>query len=315
MKSGLRNNQAKLEVDTSVAPEHIRSLTTKAPSWWGIALRRFARQRVPLVAALVLMAITLLAIFAPVVAPFDPTQQFRAEGIAADGRPVPPNAKFMLGTDTVGRDLLSRIIWGARISLAIGLVSSFLATMIAVFVGGVSGLLGGTADLLIMRFVDLLMSVPVFFLQLLMVAVFRPSIVVTVIVIVAFSWTYGARVFRSQVISLREQDYITATRSLGMNTFSIFRRHILPHLLPLIILQATLSIPGAIFTEAGLSFLSLGVPPPTPTWGAMIQDGTSLYRAAPWVLIFPGITMLVTIVCINLTGMGLRSALDPTVGR
>lgn len=289
-----------------------KSLPAKAPSWWRTALGRFVRQRVPLVAACILLAIMLVAAFAPLVAPFDPTQQFRTEGIAADGRPMPPSAKFVLGTDTVGRDLFSRIIWGARVSLSIGLVASFLATMIAVFVGGLSGLLGGTADLLIMRFVDLLMSVPVFFLQLLMVAVFRPSITVTVIVIVAFSWTYGARIFRSQVISLREQDFVTATRSLGMNTGGIFRRHIVPHLLPLIILQATLSIPGAIFTEAGLSFLSLGVPPPTPTWGAMIQDGTALYRAAPWVLIFPGIALLVTVVCINLTGMGLRNALDPT---
>ncbi len=292
--------------------EVAKPLATKAPSWWQTAFRRFARQRVPFVAAIVLIAIAVVALFAPLVAPFDPTEQFRKEGIAADGRPVPPNAKFLLGTDTVGRDLLSRIIWGARVSLAIGLVSSLLATLIAVFVGGISGLLGGTADLLIMRFVDLLMSVPIFFLQLLMVAVFRPSIVVTVIVIVAFGWTYGARVFRSQAISLREQDFITATRSLGMTTPSIFHHHIVPHLLPLIILQATLSIPGAIFTEAGLSFLSLGVPPPTPTWGAMIQDGTALYRAAPWVLIFPGIAMLVTIICFNLTGMGLRNALDPT---
>ncbi len=310
MSVGVKTEAAPPEI---FQPAHV--MPVKTLNWWQAALRRFVRQRVPFVASIILAFVTLIAIFAPVVAPFDPTEQFSTEGIAADGRPVPPNPKFVLGTDTVGRDLLSRIIWGARVSLSIGLIASLSATLIAVMVGGISGLLGGTADMVIMRFVDLLMSVPIFFLQLLMVAVFRPSITVTVIVIVAFSWTYGARIFRSQVISLREQDFVTATRSLGMNTAGIFFRHIVPHLLPLIILQATLSIPGAIFTEAGLSFLSLGVPPPTPTWGAMIQDGTALYRAAPWVLIFPGIALLVTIVCFNLTGMGLRNALDPTVSK
>ena len=276
---------------------------------------RFSRSRLATGALFMLMAVLLIALFAPILAPYDPTQQFRREGLGPQGQPLLPNAQFLLGTDARGRDMLSRLMWGARVSLFIGFTASLISVSIAVAVGGIAGMRGGRTDQAIMRFVDLIMSVPTFFVTLLLLTLVRPSPVVVVAVIASFSWTYPARVFRSEVLSLRQRDFVVASRSLGMDELAIFTRHILPHIMPLVIVYCALSIPGVIFAESALSYLGLGVPPPAPAWGTMIQEGQAYYRAAPWLILFPGAAIMLTVVCLNLVSNRLREVLDPSQRR
>jgi len=285
----------------------------RAPlTWWGDVRRRFLRHRMAVVAGVVLVILGLVALFAPLVAPYDPIQQFRREGRTATGQPLAPNARFWLGTDTVGRDLLSRIIFGARTSLGIGLAASAATVTLALLMGAGSGFAGGKTDFFLMRFVDMMMSVPTFFLMLLLVSALKPGAWVVVLVISAFGWTYPARIFRAEMLSLKQREFVVAARCVGVPASRIFVRHLLPHLLSLVIVYLALSIPGVIFAEAGLSFLGLGVPPPAPSWGAMIQEGQKYYRAAPWMVLFPGLAIVLTVVCLNLLGNGLREAMDPT---
>jgi len=280
-------------------------------SWWGDVWRRFRRQRLSLAAAVVLMSLALLAILAPVVSPYDPTQQFRRDGLSPLGEPLAPNTRFLLGTDGLGRDLLSRLLWGGRISLAIGVTATAIAMTTALVVGGSAGFAGAKTDMLLMRFVDLMISVPQFFVMLLLVVVLQPGAWVVVLVVSLFGWPYPARVFRSQILSLKEADFVLAARALGVPERRIFVRHVLPHLLPLVTVYFALSMPAVIFAEASLSFLGLGVPPPTPSWGSMIQDGLQYYRAAPWLVLYPGLAITLTVVSFNLVASGLREAMDP----
>jgi peptide/nickel transport system permease protein len=281
-------------------------------TWWSDVWRRFRRQRVPLAAAVVLVCLALLAILAPVVAPHDPAQQFRREGLSPMGQPLPPNSRFLLGTDNLGRDLLSRLLWGGRISLAIGVTASAIVMAIALLVGGLAGFAGAKTDFFAMRLVDLVISVPQFFVMLLLVVVLQPGAWVVVFVISLFGWTYPSRVFRAQILSIKEGDFVLAARCIGVPGYRIFLRHLLPHLLPLVTIYLALTIPGAIFAEASLSFLGLGVPPPTPSWGSMIQDGMEYYRSAPWLILCPGVAITTAVVSFNLVATGLREAMDPT---
>jgi peptide/nickel transport system permease protein len=266
---------------------------------------------VALVAAAVLLTMMLLALLAPIIAPYDPTQQFRREGLSAVGEPLPPNSMFWLGTDGLGRDVFSRLLWGARISLAIGIAATTIVMIAALAVGGTAGFAGAGLDFALMRFVDLMISIPQFFVMLLLVVILQPGAWVVVLVVSLFGWPYPARVFRSQILSIREADFVLAARSLGVPERRIFLRHVLPHLLPLVTIYFALSMPGVIFAEASLSFLGLGVPPPTPAWGSMIQDGMEYYRAAPWLVLFPGLAITLTVVSFNLVASGLREAMDP----
>jgi ABC-type dipeptide/oligopeptide/nickel transport system permease subunit len=282
-----------------------------ATSWWGDVWRRFRRQPVPLAATVVLLALALLALLAPVISPYDPAHQFRREGLSATGEPLPPNARFWLGTDGLGRDLLSRLLWGGRISLAIGVSASAIVMATALLVGGTAGFVGAKTDFLLMRLVDLMISIPQLFVMLLLVVVLRPGAWVVVLVVSLFGWPYPARVFRSQILSLKEGDFVLAARCLGVPEHRIFLRQLLPHLLPLVTVYFALSMPAAIFAEASLSFLGLGVPPPTPSWGSMIQDGVEYYRAAPWLVLYPGLAITLAVVSFNLVATGLREAMDP----
>jgi peptide/nickel transport system permease protein len=280
-------------------------------SWWREVWQRFARQKGPLVAGYLFLGLLALALLAPVIAPYDPTEQFRKEGLSALGEPLAPNGQFWLGTDGLGRDLFSRLLYGARVSLGIGLVASAIAVGIGLLVGGVAGFIGGKVDFFIMRLIDLIMSMPTFFIILLLVVMLRPGVWVVITVISLFSWTAPARVFRSQILSVKQRDFVLAAHCLGAQRHRIFFRHLLPHVLPLVIVYLALNVPGAIFAEASLSFLGLGVPQPTPSWGSMIQDGFAYYRAAPWIALFPGIAIALAVVSINLLGTGLREAMDP----
>ena len=283
----------------------------RTASWWGDVWRRFRRQRLSLAAAIVLLTLALLALLAPVVSPYDPTQQFRRDGLSELGEPLAPNARFWLGTDGLGRDLLSRLLWGGRISLTIGVSATAIAMATALVVGGSAGFAGAKTDMLLMRLVDLMISVPQFFVMLLLVVVLQPGAWVVVLVVSLFGWPYPARVFRSQILSLKEADFVLAARALGVPERRIFARHVLPHLLPLVTVYFALSMPGVIFAEASLSFLGLGVPPPTPSWGSMIQDGLQYYRAAPWLVLYPGLAITLAVVSFNLVASGLREAMDP----
>ncbi len=285
----------------------------RAPAtWWGDVRRRFWQQRLAVASAFVLLILVLIALLAPSLAPYDPLRQFRREGLTAGGQPVPPNAQFRLGTDVRGRDLLSRLIWGGRISLGISLAASSITIGLALLIGGGAGFLGGKTDFFVMRFVDLMMTVPSFFVMLLLVAMLKPSAWIVIGVISIFGWTYPSRIFRSEMLSLKERDYILAARCLGIPRRRIFVRHLMPQMLSLVIVYLALSIPGVIFAEAGLSFLGLGVPPPAPSWGTMIEEGRAYYRAAPWLVLFPGATIMLVVVCFNLLGNGLREVMDPT---
>ncbi|HXF59965.1 MAG TPA: ABC transporter permease, partial [Caldilineaceae bacterium] len=280
-------------------------------TWWQDAWRRFLAQKVPVAAGVVLLILVLVAIAAPLIAPYDPIEQFRREGLSPLGQPLPPNDRFWLGTDGLGRDLLSRLIYGARISLGIGLTASALAVLIGLLVGGVAGFAGGRMDFWVMRLIDTVTSLPSFFVMLLLVVMLKPGAWVVIVVITLFSWTLPARIFRSQVLTVRHQEFIVAAQAGGVARSRIFFRHVVPHVLPLVIVYLALGIPNTIFAEASLSFIGLGVPPPAPSWGGMIQDGMAYYRAAPWTAIFPGLALMITVVCLNLVGAGLRDAMDP----
>lgn len=280
-------------------------------SWWTDVWQRFRRDRAALVSAVVLLIVILGAVAAPVVAPYDPAEQFRKEGLTQRGEPMPPSSRFLLGTDNIGRDMLSRVIYGGRISLFVGVTASTISVLLALLIGGISGYVGGKLDFGIMRFVDFMMGVPTFFLMLLLILVFSPGVWVIILVISVFSWTYPARIFRGQVLSIKQQDFVEAAVAIGAPGRRIFLRHILPHVLPLVIVYTALNIPGTIFAEVGLSFIGLGVPPPRASWGAMLQAGMGLYRTAPWVSFFPGIAIMVVVITLNLVGAGLREAMDP----
>jgi peptide/nickel transport system permease protein len=289
-----------------------KAATPRPPSsWWHDAWQRFLRQKLAVAAGLVFVLLMGVSVLAPLLAPDDPVEQFRHEGLTAQGEPLPPNARFWLGTDGLGRDLLSRLLYGGRVSLGIGIAASAIAVLIGMLVGGLAGFIGGKTDFVVMRFVDLVMSMPTFFLTLLLVVMLSPGVWVVITVIAVFSWTGPARVFRSQVLTVKQRDFMLAAHCLGAPQRRIFSRHLLPHVLPLMAVYLALILPNAIFAEASLSFLGLGVPAPTPSWGSMIQEGFAYYRAAPWVAFFPGAVIALAVVSINLLGNGLREAMDP----
>jgi peptide/nickel transport system permease protein len=254
--------------------------------------------------------LSIVTLGAPIFAPYDPIKQF-SEGLTLLGAPIPPNAQFPLGTDNIGRDMLSRLIWGGRISLTVSIFANLSSVFIAIAIGGLAGYLRGATDTVIMRIVDIALSFPTLILQIALATVLPPSITTVIIVISLFHWAYPTRIFRGQVLSIRERPFVEAARSTGAGEIRIFLRHILPQLLPTIVVYFTLRIPSAIITEASLSFLGLGVPPPIPSWGNMILSGYQLYRQAPWVALFPGLSIMLAVLSFNLLGDGLRDALDP----
>ena len=285
------------------------TLLTNEQRGWTKASQHFLRQRLSLLAALLLITLSLMAMLAPWVAPYDPAEQLRDAGRM--GQPTGPSVRFWLGTDNLQRDQLSRLIFGARVTLGVGLGASLLTVLVGVGYGSLAGLAGGVIDNWLMRLVDVVISLPTLFLIMLLIVIFGRSLWVLVGVIAAVNWAYPARVFRSEVVSLNQREFIIAARSVGAGNGRIFRQHILPQLLPLGIVYTGLGVPAAIFAEASLSFLGLGIPAPTPAWGSMLQAGLSFYRSAPLLVLWPGVCILVTCVCFTLLSNGLRDALDP----
>src|SRR6266508_3578140 len=324
----LRSLKAKMKIDSqrplaaelTTEKEAIRSVGQAAPnqsSYLGMAWRRVRRDRVAMFGAALVIGIVLVAILAPVLSPHDPIEQFR-DGLTPDGQPMPStllttgDARFPIGTDANGRDLLSRILYGARISLLVGVLANLMAVGIGTLVGSVAAYFGGWVETLLMRFTDMMMAFPTLLLAMTLVAILKPSVWIIILVIGAVYWTWIARVIYSQVLVLRDRDFILATRALGAGRIFTLVRHILPQLFPTIIVWGTLGTATNVMLEASLSYLGIGVQPPTPSWGGMIQQGQSYYRSAPWLVIFPGLAIMLTVFAFNLFGDGLRDALDPT---
>lgn len=264
-----------------------------------------------LISIVLLILLALAALFAPLLAPHNPLTTF-PDGISDQGAPLGPTAKFPLGTDPNGRDVLSRLLYGARVSLVIGIVANGLATLLGVFVGTVAGYLGGWVETALMRFTDVVMSFPILLFCIALISVTGPSERNVIIVIALIYWTGLARIMRSLVLSLKEREFIHAARCLGLSNTYIMWRHILPHLVPAIIVYATLGVASSILIEASLSFLGIGVPVPEPSWGQMIDQGRIFFRIAPWLLFAPGVCLVVTVLTFNLAGDWLRDLLDPT---
>ena len=276
-----------------------------------IVWQRLRRDKVALIGASVALTVAFMAIAAKQLAPHDPAFQY-AEGLTHLGGPLPPgqNSLFPLGTDSLGRDVLSRLIYGARISLLVGVTGSGLAVTLGVLLGALAGYLG-KGGALIMRFVDIMMSIPAYLLAMALVSILKPSLNVLIVVIGAIYWTHLARIVHGEVLSIKETDFVLAARSVGVPATRIIIRHILPQLLPIILVYASLGISTTIRVEATLSFLGIGVPAPTASWGGMMKMGQSYFRSAPWLVTLPGVVVTITVLAFNLLGEGLRDALDP----
>jgi peptide/nickel transport system permease protein len=298
----------------TTAPAEPPAITYAYRSPMAQAWRRFWRDPGAVAGVAIVALLVLMAIFAPTLAPYDPSQPFD-DGLTIQGMPVPStlpsSAQFIFGTDPSGRDMLSRIIYGARVSLTVGVLANALVVVLGVLIGAVSGYSRGWVGNLLMRFTDVMLAFPTLLLATALVAVLSPSITIIIVVIGVVYWTGLARVVQGQVLGLREQDFVTAARCLGVPSSRILLRHILPHLIPTAIVWGTLGIATNVMLEASLSFLGIGVQPPTPSWGRMISEGQTYYRAAPWLILFPGIAIMLTVLGFNLLGDGLRDALDP----
>jgi len=270
-----------------------------------IVLRQLWRNKGAIIGALIVTIEILVAILAPFIAPHDPIDQELRDALQ------PPSRKYLLGTDEVGRDILSRIVFGTRISLRVGLISVGIAGICGVGLGLVAGYYGGHIDNVILRIMDIWLAFPGILLALAIIAVLGPSLF-NVMIAVGFSAIPAyVRVTRGSVLSVREMDYIVGARAIGCRSLRIIVRHILPNVLPSVIVLSTLGVAGAILTAAALSFIGLGAQPPTPEWGAMLTVGRQFLRKAWWLTTFPGLTIMITVLGINLLGDGLRDALDP----
>jgi ABC-type dipeptide/oligopeptide/nickel transport system permease subunit len=285
-----------------------------------LAWRRLRRDKVSMISLGFVIFLCLVAIFAPLLTALighPPNTEYSNTGLSIFDHPVGPSGTFLLGTDDLGRDVLSRLIYGSRISLEVGIGATALALAFGVLLGLVSGYYGGRIDAVIARFIDILLAFPVLLFAIALVARFGPSLTLILFVIALFQWPLIARLVRGQVIGLREREFVEAAHSLGSSDLRIMFLDILPNLIALAIVYATLLIPVNIVLEATLSYLGLGIQPPTASWGNMISEAQTgdLYTIAWWFLVFPCIALFLTTLAFNLLGDGLRDALDPRQGR
>jgi peptide/nickel transport system permease protein len=280
------------------------ALNTRSSFFRDIFWRRLSRNRMALAGGTIVVCMFALALLAPLVAR-DPG------AIDIARRLQSPSWVFPLGTDDLGRDVLSRIFYGARISLLVGFVAVGISTLIGILLGALAGYYGRWIDALIMRFVDIMLCFPSFFLILAVIAFLEPSIWNIMIIIGLTSWMGVARLVRAEFLSLRERDFVLAARALGARDSRIIFRHILPNAMSPVLVSATLGVAGAILTESALSFLGIGVQPPTPSWGNMLITGKQTLGTAWWLSAFPGLAILITVLGYNLLGEGIRDALDP----
>jgi peptide/nickel transport system permease protein len=303
----------KMSVATlSVGPAYREEQTMTQMVW-----RSFRRHKPAMVGATILLVLALAAIFAPLVSPYDPKKT------DLDSMLEPPSLIHPMGTDELGRDLLTRILYGGRVSLSIGILAMGLAVTVGAIIGGVGGFYGGWVDNILMRFTDMMLSFPQLFVLIILSLALRDipipalrgtafaSVLTIVLVIAVLAWMQVARLVRASFLSLKEKEFTEASRCVGASNGRIMARHLLPNALSPIIVAATFRVATSIITESGLSYLGFGVQPPTPTWGNMLKNAQDQMTRAPWTAIFPGLMIFVTVIAINFIGDGLRDALDP----
>ena len=282
---------------------------------WRLAYERLRHDRAAKIALATILVIVLLALLAPVFAKIlghGPNQQFIDIGENANGGPVPPSSTFWLGTDNNGRDLFVRILYGARISLIVGVLATGISVALGVVLGLAAGFIGGLVDTVIARLIDVMLSIPFLILAISIAYISGPSLFLVIIIVGVLSFTYLARIVRGQVISIKSREFIEAARALGARPWRIMFIDLLPNVMAQVIVYATLLIPAAIVFEASLSFLGVGVPPPTADWGAMISDASGFFQYGYWwFLLFPSVALLTTTLAFNIFGDSVRDALDP----
>lgn len=302
---------------TNIETPSLNGKRRKVPTTMrGMIWYRFTRHRVAVAALIIISILVLASAFAPLITDHDPYRSsFRT-------RYLPPSLEFPMGTDDLGRDLLTRILYGGRVSLTVGFLAMLLAIVIGISVGALSGFYGGRLDNVLMRMVDVMLSLPRLFMLILMTIILRSlnspalqvlgGVPVIVLVIGILAWMGVARLVRASFLSLKEKEFIEAARASGASNMRIMFRHILPNAMSPVIVAATLGLAGAIISESGLSFLGLGVQPPTPTWGNMLTNAQDeMLKGHIWMAIFPGLMIFITVICMNYIGDGLRDALDP----
>ena len=292
-----------MAVATNLSQE-LTSDETKQRSEFAQFWRRFRSNQFATLGLVLIILLCLMAIFAPLLAPHDPLRTVgRQNG--------PPTAEYLLGLDNVGRDLLSRIIFGSRVALIVGIVATFVSVVIGVAVGAISGYFGGWVDTILSRVTDTLMAFPILALLIVLAAVLESSLRTTVLVLGTTVWARYARVVRADVLSVREQEFVTAAQASGVRSGRIILRHIIPNVLGPVIVLASLGVGSIIILEAALSFLGLGVPPPTPSWGDTLAGARQSIIRYPRIAFYPGVLIMLTVLAFNFVGDGLRDALDP----
>lgn len=298
------------------ATEAPRRIEGRSP--WRLAWERLTRDRAAMVSLGVIVFISLVAAFAPVfskITGHPPNEQYRTIGLSPLGLPRAPSGTFWFGTDDLGRDVLVRVAYGARISLGVGVGATLLAVIIGVMLGIAAGYFGGFVDTVLARLIDVVLSFPFLLAAIALVAITGPGLTVTIFVIGFFSWASVARIVRGQVLSVKEKEYIEAARSLGAGDWRIMLVDVFPNVLAPVIVYTTLLIPVVIVIQATLSFLGLGLAPPTADWGGMIDESRNYYQTSWWFMFFPGMALVITTLAFNLFGDGVRDAFDPRVDR
>jgi peptide/nickel transport system permease protein len=310
------------------APEGTEAVVGRTPRQ--LAWSRFKQDKAAILGLGVIVLLVLIAIFAPLIARIvahGPNELFGAEATDQFGLPIGPNGEFLFGADSAGRDVFVRVVYGTRTSLIVALLATGFAVVIGIVLGLIAGYFGGVVDTIISRLTDIILSVPSLLFAIGIVAVcsataqgclgglIKPGLALVIFVISIFTWPYIARIVRGNTLSLREREFVEASRSLGASHVRIMFREVLPNLVAPIIIYATLLIPQNILFEAALSFLGLGVPQTTPSWGRMISDAARIFEVAWWLMVFPGLFLIATTLAFNLFGDGLRDALDPKSNR
>lgn len=291
-----------------------RAVPRSSPGYWRRAWRRYRNNHVALVAMIVAVTIIAFALAAPLVSRWITGFNY-SENHLGDKLMAPGNGGYILGSDGNGRDVLTRLAYGGRVSLFVAVLAAFSILIIGGTLGSAAGYFGGMIDTVAMRLADVLLSIPTLVLLILVASFYQPGPVLLAVFLASVSWAGIARLIRGEVLSLRNRDYVDAARVLGATNTRILTRHIFPNVVPIIVVWSSLVIPGLILTEATLSYLGLGVRPPTPSWGNMLQDAKQFFRVA-WTLVFiPGFMIYITVLSINLVGSGLRDALDPRLNQ
>ncbi len=281
----------------------------KGRSLWEDAFARLKKNKLAILGLVLLVILAILALFAPWIAPYSYEEQNLLLGAQ------PPSAEHLMGTDVFGRDQFTRILYGSRVSLMVGLVATSVALLIGVLWGTVAGFIGGKCDSLMMRIVDVLYALPFTIFIILLTVVFGRSMFLLFVAIGAVEWLTMARIVRGQVLSLKQQEFVEAAVAMGLTRWQIIRRHLIPNILGPIIVYTTLTIPSVILLESFLSFLGLGIQPPQSSWGSLISYGVETMEEYPWLLIYPGLFLSVTLFSLNFLGDGLRDALDPRTSK